>query len=263
MARTRTLRIGRNDPCWCGSDRKYKHCHQNRRHEVPLPTGQFRAMVDSRFGENRICLHPDAPMGCGKVIRALTLQRSGIIKRLVGTDNHVRSFYPLEWDQQGNPKIHRIGWRNASTFSGFCDKHDGQLFSAIENQPFVGSDRQVFLIGYRALCHELYQKQAATDLEPVLAENLDRGGLESDQQVTQTKLAISSAGRRAGLQEVRVLKSTFDQILRIEDYGGLHTAVLWFRRARAWPAQAWYTWNSISAARDCKTSPRIYPQFTG
>ena len=20
-------RIGRNDPCWCGSNKKYKHCH--------------------------------------------------------------------------------------------------------------------------------------------------------------------------------------------------------------------------------------------
>ncbi len=26
-ARDRLQRIGRNDPCWCGSDRKYKHCH--------------------------------------------------------------------------------------------------------------------------------------------------------------------------------------------------------------------------------------------
>ncbi len=26
-ARRRLQRIGRNDPCWCGSGRKYKHCH--------------------------------------------------------------------------------------------------------------------------------------------------------------------------------------------------------------------------------------------
>ena len=23
------LKIGRNDPCWCGSGRKYKTCHEN------------------------------------------------------------------------------------------------------------------------------------------------------------------------------------------------------------------------------------------
>jgi preprotein translocase subunit SecA len=26
-ARRRLEEIGRNDPCWCGSGRKYKHCH--------------------------------------------------------------------------------------------------------------------------------------------------------------------------------------------------------------------------------------------
>ena len=24
-----SVKIGRNDPCWCGSGRKYKACHQN------------------------------------------------------------------------------------------------------------------------------------------------------------------------------------------------------------------------------------------
>jgi len=26
-AQERLQEIGRNDPCWCGSGRKYKHCH--------------------------------------------------------------------------------------------------------------------------------------------------------------------------------------------------------------------------------------------
>ncbi|MFO7916450.1 MAG: SEC-C metal-binding domain-containing protein, partial [Anaerolineae bacterium] len=26
-ARRRLRELGRNDPCWCGSGKKYKHCH--------------------------------------------------------------------------------------------------------------------------------------------------------------------------------------------------------------------------------------------
>lgn len=30
-------RVGRNEPCWCGSGRKFKHCHQNATDLPPLP----------------------------------------------------------------------------------------------------------------------------------------------------------------------------------------------------------------------------------
>jgi hypothetical protein len=186
-------------------------------------------MVTHAFVQNKMCLHPDAPVGCGKVIRAHTLQRSGILQRLTGTKNHVLSFYPLQHNDGGEPTIHRVGWRRASTFLGFCESHDGGLFSAIENRPFDGSDKQILLVGYRALCHELYQKQAAAETEPILAENLDRGLPESDQLWIQKLLEAQSDGRRAGLHEMRELKGLYDHILQTEDYFLLHRAVFWFR----------------------------------
>ena len=38
-------RVGRNDPCWCGSGKKYKHCHMKQDHEVqgaPVGAGARR-----------------------------------------------------------------------------------------------------------------------------------------------------------------------------------------------------------------------------
>ena len=188
-------------------------------------------MLRRPFVEKKTCLHPDAPAGCRKVIRAHTLQRSGIIRRLIGADNHVLSFHPLEPDHDGLLRIHRVGQREASTFLGFCGSHDATLFSAIEREPFVGSDKQILLAGYRALCHELYQKQAATDAEKVLAENLDRGMPESGQRRIQEMLAAASAGRQAGLKEVRGLKKVYEDILHTQDYSRVHSTVLWFRGA--------------------------------
>lgn len=222
-------RPGRNDPCWCGSGKKYKRCHEGRGRLPPLETGQLRAEVRRRFETKRTCFHPEAPAGCGKVIRAHTLQRSGIIQKLIGTDHHVQTFHPPEPDNNGHLKMHKVGWRKASTFCGFCESHDGMFFSAIENETFAGSPRQVLLVGYRALCHEIYQKEAATAAEGVLMENLDRGRPETDQREIQKSLAVLSAGRRTGLQEARELKKVYEHILHTNNYSLLHSVVLPFR----------------------------------
>jgi hypothetical protein len=229
MSRLRNTRLSRNDLCWCESGKKYKNCHLDRTRAKPLQVGQIRDLHDRPFIENKVCLHSEAPQGCGKVIRAHTLQRSGIVRRLTGKDNHVLSFYPFNPTEGGILRPHRVGWRQASTFRGFCQPHDGRLFSAIETEPFVGSQRQILLVGYRALCHEIYQKQAAEDAHNVFMENLDRGLPEADQRSIQSLLAANSAGRRAGLQEARALKGLYDDILGSGDYSLLHSAVLSFR----------------------------------
>jgi hypothetical protein len=138
-------------------------------------------------------------------------------------------FDPLDSTKSPSLSVQRVGWREASTFLGFCGAHDYDLFSGIENQPFLGSDRQILLIGYRALCHELYQKQAALEADPILRQTLDRGLSESDQRELQRLLAASAAGGRAGLNELWDLKAVYDQILRTEDYSLLHSLVLWFQ----------------------------------
>jgi hypothetical protein len=181
------------------------------------------------FLNNKICLHPDAPTGCRKIIRAHTIQRAGIMQQLIGTDHHVLTFHPLDPTNTGRPTVHRVGWRDASTFYGFCDAHDTALFAAIEQESFIGSTLQVALIGYRALCHELYQKQAATDSQTTLTINLDRGLQEPDQRVIQELLAIQAAGRRLGMQDLHAVKSIYDEALRTNNYATFHSAILTFR----------------------------------
>lgn len=223
--------IGRNDPCWCGSGEKYKRCHLTREDEAPLNWSQLRSLHQKPFLNKKICLHPDAPTGCRKIIRAHTIQRAGIMQDLVDKDQHVLTFHPIDPTNHGAPKIHRVGWREASTFFGFCEVHDGTLFTPIEQEPFAGLARQIALIGYRALCHELYQKQAAADAQTTLQRNLDRGLQEPDQRFVQEALAIEAAGRHAGLLDLRAVKNIYDEALRSDNYATFHSAVLAFRGA--------------------------------
>ena len=118
--------------------------------------------------DQKICLHPLAsPPVCNKIISAHTIQRSKILKQLINPFNHVLTFYKTT---DGLPKL--VGWRLASTFNGFCGFHDSSTFEPIENQPFNNTLQQCFLIGYRALCHEVYQKTAAVRAIPDLFPTL-------------------------------------------------------------------------------------------
>ena len=78
---------------------------------------------------------------------------------IVDESGHCLTFFSQRAILSGTPE--RRGWREASTFPGFCDRHDRATFAPIETVPFIGSAEQSFLLAYRAECHELYQKQAS------------------------------------------------------------------------------------------------------
>jgi hypothetical protein len=57
----------------------------------------------------------------------------------------------------------RRGINQATTFFGFCHKHDAELFRPLETTNFRFEPEQIALLGYRAICHDSYQKDAAIE----------------------------------------------------------------------------------------------------
>jgi hypothetical protein len=203
-------KVGRNDPCWCGSSLKYKKCHLRREHEKPLPVEAISAK-SRPFFQAKQCLHPlAAAESCGKVIKAHTIQRSGVLAGIVDQGGHVFSFYPPH-PQRDKPK--KVGWREASTFPGFCERHDGETFRPLEQTAFAGSYEQCFLIAYRAQCHELYQKQASEQSHEPLRQLIDRGMSPEDQRAVQNIQSVVGAGVSKGLQDARMHKKQMDDDL--------------------------------------------------
>ena len=215
-------KIGRNDPCWCGSGLKYKNCHLNRESENQLP---FEAIRDKTSKNSRcpICLHPEAaPNVCGKISSAHTLQRSRVLKAIESPDHHILTFYPksLESDQL---KVHRKGLRKAATFEAFCNKHDSSTFATLESKPFSGSKEQIFLIGYRAICWELYQKKRGILSIPTIKKYIDRGMTIDIQKRNQEKLEILNTGFKKGYEELKRVKTIMDDSYLRHDYSGFDT----------------------------------------
>lgn len=125
--------------------------------------------------DKKECLHPLAPSDCkGEIVKAHTIQRKGALST-IATNGHVLT---VEFDpdlEDGRfAKVHKRGVRQASTFTGFCSKHDKELFAPIEDGRLQLNRRHMFLLAYRAMSRERFAKlrQAEFDESHVLASPL-------------------------------------------------------------------------------------------
>ena len=68
----------RNDPCWCGSGKKWKKCHRDRESQQPVELGERLSRLYREF-QKGYCSHPQARSeDCGhRIIRAHTVQLRG------------------------------------------------------------------------------------------------------------------------------------------------------------------------------------------
>jgi hypothetical protein len=172
------MKIGRNDPCWCGSGKKYKKCHLNREDEEPIQPWQLDKGL-KRVLAARQCLAPDPwKQDCSPQIgRAHTVPRSGSLAK-IARDGHVYSF---RFSVQGllkasgalRPEL--VGINQASTFTGFCSEHDRAIFAPLETMPFTATPEQCFLLCYRAVAREIFTKQAGASMAHQYGRVMDRG----------------------------------------------------------------------------------------
>jgi hypothetical protein len=148
-----------------------------------------------------------------------------VLRAISDDENHVLTFYPLEPDPHGHLglKVQKRGWREASTFAAFCDRHDAAIFAPLEASSFSGSKKQIFLIAYRAICWELYQKTRALKSQSIRQRLLDRGAPEHVQRGVQAMLRDQDAGFGRGLEDSMRVKGGMDKSLLMEDYSPYET----------------------------------------
>ena len=83
-------KTGRNAKCWCGSDKKYKHCHYARETQKPITKADaFKASKKS--AQRKGCYIAKDLFGeCEKkIINAHTVSKSGTLKAIADDTNHV------------------------------------------------------------------------------------------------------------------------------------------------------------------------------
>ncbi len=208
--------MGRNDQCWCGSGKKWKKCHRDRENQEPVPIGQI---VDALHKSQKqgICLHPDASKEtCSpKLIKAHTVQRAGGLVD-IAEDGHVISVkkaYERIFKNEGKIEPERVGIGSASTFFGFCARHDNCLFEPIEKAPHELTVEGTFLLAYRALAYE-YLTKLNSLRSLALQRDLDKGKTFQEQVYIQQMIHAQLEGSRRGVRDMEGWRSTYVQAFR-------------------------------------------------
>lgn len=114
----------------------------------------------------KYCLHPKAPKECSrKIAHAHSVQRA-ILEKFIAEKGHVVQIkISSHVDEEQHlfgllAKPEFVGVNKATTFSGFCAKHDAALFRVLETKSFSFRSDQIARLGYRAVSRELYAKDA-------------------------------------------------------------------------------------------------------
>lgn len=215
------MKLGRNDPCWYGSGKKFKKCHLNRALENPP---QISEVINhaKKFRNRKYCLHPEAGSSTcsGQIVQAHTVQKRGGNLRRIARGGEVYQFVSelgslLRTGQQAGPSL--IGINQASTIWGFCARHDNEVFRPIDDNDFKPCTEHAFLLGYRSLSRELYSKSAAIDSLPYM-KTLDRGKSPIEQEVCQAMLSQAGYSLHVGLDDLKREKQRYDRLLLHRDY---------------------------------------------
>lgn len=214
---------GRNDPCWCRSGKKYKKCHLGRERQPRVNPHQLMKDAMAPF-QRKYCSHPGASANvCSRVIRAHTITKS-LGLRSIAEDSHVYSCkegYSDLRKNKGHLVPRKVGINQASTFSGFCGKHDNATFEPIERGKIDFSNQSIFLLSYRAMVLESYLKDAQLDMFRLYKEHFDRGFDLVRQVEFQNKINEQISGAETAARVLRIFKDRYDAMLVSGDFSAL------------------------------------------
>ena len=210
-------KIGQNDLSWCGSGKKsgkkYKRCHLNTDKEKLIKPYEIENQLKKSFSKKYCSVPNDLKQSCkGSIIRAHTVSKKFL--KIIEKDGQVYGFSKFTFFDMVNskgviePKL--IGVNQASTFTGFCKKHDKELFSAIEDGTISLNKKTVFFLGYRTVARESFLKNC-----------------QYDHCVRMKKLAQRIAkkyelGVKLSKRGVDFHKEKFDQLLINKNFDEMH-----------------------------------------
>jgi hypothetical protein len=223
-------KIGRNEPCWCGSGLKFKRCHLGRAEQSPHPFHDFASKAVDFGRGDRTCLYPLSTGKCHRpTIRAHSISRRATLIK-IARNGKVYQPNPNPFEIQRNAggiRYRLVGVGDATTFTGFCSQHDSSLFRPIDIDNILPTLEQVGLLHYRAVSREIYVKRP-TLLTNEFLRNADRGKPEPFQHFVQETIRTRTSAINAALRELELDKITCDEAVLGGGYSNFTSCVIRF-----------------------------------
>lgn len=175
----------------------------------------------------RTCMapHPDHD---GAIVAAHTLSVESMLRK-IAVDGHVYTVAPAK--SLGTDRLPievcRRGLRDVSVFNGFCQRHDRDLFSCLETEPFRFIRKQCFMLAYRAAAREYYLKGKHFESIPTPEQYKAVHGA-GPSPLFEEATSLLQAGSLSGLKDAADLKAALDVHLLAEAWDRLVTHAILF-----------------------------------
>ena len=230
---SRANRLGRNDLCWCESGKKYKRCHEGREREEPVKAHVAAKDFRKEYSRSECQVPASMKLECeGKIVRAHTVPRSSSLNRIarnghvLGTATNLQRLIASE----GAMTVHLQGVKKATTFKGFCTRHDREIFAPIEVDTFQSTPEQLFLLLYRAHARERYTKRAQVRHSEQHLPSADKGRPVDAQVATQTMGKEMRIGATLGAADAEHNHARYEETLLARDFSKLIGYVIEFEQ---------------------------------
>lgn len=225
------IKMQNNEPCPCGSGKKYNSCCKSKIHKKPTTISDdilnnpvrmshilYMKLEKTDFKQ---CLYPRKEE-CGTQIKnAHTLQNNGILS-LLSEDDHVLIVNMLNYAKD-KTIFKRESKNKATTFYGFCDIHDTEVFKPIETSKYSKSDEQHFLFAYRAFAQEYHKKKR-------LMKSLQDCIKEKPSMLKDDSFLYNYRMRQLDIFDIGSYKQIFDNSILNEDYDILENYIVEYDR---------------------------------
>lgn len=167
------IKIEPYEQCPCGSDQKFKFCCYQKAREARHNRKDYTSYSDSRINhiinqnwmeaDFKICLGFDKEKCTDEIKNAHSVQNNRILN-LISEKGHLYEISSEITRKGPIPLFKKISRNKASTFFGFCDYHDTELFKPIELYDYNEEPIQDFLFAFRGAALEYHRKQRALNL---------------------------------------------------------------------------------------------------
>lgn len=143
------------------------------------------------------CFYP----GCDSkdIIKSHVFQNNGVLTQIAVQGD---VYMPKLKNNQIVPRLTKYGRKVATIFTGFCGKHDKELFQPIEDADWKISDENVFLFFYRTFASQFQAKQEFIKRGDILCE---QDALDNDSDIL--------AGYKSAVNDFNRDKSIVDRYI--------------------------------------------------
>jgi len=136
--------------------RKIKNKRKKTTNNITESEIKFKKVLNNKIKKGKIkeCLLKETGECQGKIISAHSIQNNRYLNKISKKGKVI-----IIKIENNEVKFLEEGRKRFSVFTGFCQKHDKEIFQPIEDIDYISSDEQKYLYVFRSLAREFHTKK--------------------------------------------------------------------------------------------------------